>query len=64
MDFTPSELAVVDMKLPPQETPKGPSLVLVGTDHRHAPLELREQVSLGSDEIGEAIRLLQGHEAL
>lgn len=44
--------------------PDRPSLVLVGTDHRHAPLELREQVSLSSDEIGEAVRRLRTHPAL
>ncbi len=52
------------MKLPPQDLAQGPSLVLVGIDHRHAPLELREQVSLGSGEVGDALARLRDHEAL
>ncbi|MCB1037204.1 MAG: glutamyl-tRNA reductase, partial [Acidobacteria bacterium] len=53
------------MKLPPQETRKGPSLVLVGIDFRHAPLELRERISLsGRDEIDDAIGRVLSHRSV
>lgn len=52
------------MKLPPQDSRSGPKLVLVGIDHRHAPLELRERVALGADEVGNALGRLRAHRSL
>lgn len=40
---------------PPERLTEGPSLVLVGTDYRHAPLEIRERVAFGKEDTSDAL---------
>ncbi len=41
--------------LPPERAARGPSLILVGTDYRHAPLEVRERLSYAREEAADAL---------